>query len=69
MATNAVVQEQWTLEGCWLQNVDYDSLDYAAGADVQIITMQVRFDNATMFETFPEDGVLTQTNLGGTFIA
>lgn len=45
---NDVVQETWTLEGCWLQNVDYDSLDYAAGADVQIITMQVRFDNATM---------------------
>lgn len=49
---NDVVQEDWILEGCWLQNVDYDSLDYAAGADVQMITMQVRFDNATMTETF-----------------
>ena len=49
---NDVVQEDWILEGCWLQNVDYDSLDYAAGADVQMITMQVRFDNATMVETF-----------------
>ena len=44
---NDFVQEEWALEGCWLQNVDYDSLDYAAGADVQIITMQIRFDNAT----------------------
>jgi len=49
---NDTVQEEWALEGCWLQNVDYDSLDYAAGADVQIITMQVRFDNATQIGTF-----------------
>ncbi len=49
---NDVVQEQWVLEGCWLQNVDYDTLDYAAGADVQLITMTVRFDSATMVETF-----------------
>ena len=49
---NDVVQESWLLEGCWLQNVDYDALDYAAGGDVQMITMQVRFDNATMSQTF-----------------
>lgn len=54
---NDVVQEDWTLEGCWLQNVDYDALDYAAGADVQMITMQVRFDNATMFQTFEENNI------------
>ena len=43
---NAVVQEQWTLEGCWLQDVNYDTLDYTA-SEVQLITMSVRFDNAT----------------------
>jgi len=59
---NDVVQEQWVLEGCWLQNVDYDTLDYAAGADVQLITMTVRFDSATMVETFPLTPDLT--NLG-----
>jgi len=63
---NDVVQERWTLEGCWLQNVDYDSLDYAAGADMQIITMQVRFDNATLLDIFPETP--NQTNLGGSSI-
>jgi len=56
---NDVVQEQWVLEGCWLQNVDYDILDYAAGADVQMITMTVRFDSATMVETFIIDPDLT----------
>lgn len=59
---NDVVQEDWTLEGCWLQNVDYDSLDYAAGADVQMITMQIRFDNATMVETFTEVGQINLTS-------
>lgn len=63
---NVGVQENWTLEGCWLQNVDYDSLDYAAGADMQIITMQIRFDNATLFETFTETP--EQTNVTGVFI-
>ena len=56
---NDVVQEQWVLEGCWLQNVDYDTLDYAAGADVQLITMTVRFDSATMTETFTRFPELT----------
>ena len=63
---NTVVQETWTLDGCWLQNVDYDSLDYSAGADVQMITMTVRFDNATLSETFPSSPDIT--NPGGTFI-
>jgi hypothetical protein len=64
---NDVVQEDWLLEGCWLQNVDYDSLDYAAGAEVQIITMQVRFDNATMAETFVTSPELT--SIGGSLIS
>lgn len=64
---NDVVQEQWVLEGCWLQNVDYDILDYAAGADVQMITMTVRFDSATMVETFAIAPDLT--NLGGTALS
>ena len=70
---NDVVQEDWLLEGCWLQNVDYDSLDYAAGADVQMITMQVRFDNATMTETFVENPEFTAPPAnaigGGTFVS
>lgn len=56
---NDVVQEDWILEGCWLQNVDYDALDFAAGADVQMITMQVRFDNATMTQGFETNPVNT----------
>ncbi len=60
---NNVVQETWVLEGCWLQNVDYDALDYAT-SDVQMITMTVRFDSATMIETF--DFFPDLTNLGGT---
>lgn len=55
---NNVVQETWVLEGCWLQNVDYDALDYAT-SDVQMITMTVRFDSATLLETFVPNPTLT----------
>jgi hypothetical protein len=43
---NDTVVETWTLEGCFLQNVDYMDLDYAESG-FQTITLTVRFDNAT----------------------
>lgn len=56
---NVVVQEQWVLEGCWLNDVNYDSLDYTT-SEVQMITMSIRFDNATqsggLFPLNPETG-------------
>jgi len=64
---NVVVQEQWTLEGCWLQDVNYDSLDYTT-SDVQMITMSIRFDNATLsgglFPTNPESSLGTGNRVG-----
>jgi len=42
---NEQVIERWTLEGCWIQNVDYTDLDYASGDPVQI-TLIIRFDHA-----------------------
>lgn len=64
---NDVVQEQWVLEGCWIQNADYDSLDYAA-SEVQMINLTVRFDSATLSEgLFPTDPDIT--NPGGTLTA
>jgi len=64
---NDVVQEQWVLEGCWIQNADYDSLDYAA-SEVQMINLTIRFDSATQSEgLFPTDPDLT--TLGGTLTA
>ena len=65
---NDVVQEQWVLEGCWIQNADYDSLDYAAGSDVQMINLTIRFDSATQSEgLFPSDPDITAP--GGSFTA
>jgi hypothetical protein len=40
--------DKWHLEGCFIQNVDYDSGDYAASEPV-IVTLQLRFDNALHF--------------------
>ena len=42
---NDQVTEKWTIEGCWLQNIDYTDLDYSASEAVQI-TVTVRYDLA-----------------------
>lgn len=46
------VLETWCLEGCWLESAEYDSFDYST-ADAMMITMSIRFDNATQ-----EDGLM-----------
>jgi hypothetical protein len=43
---NDNVLEQWYLEGCFLDSVNYESFDYAS-ADAMTIEMSVRYDNAT----------------------
>lgn len=39
------VIEKWTVEGCWIQNIDYTDLDYADSAAVHITTT-IRYDIA-----------------------
>jgi hypothetical protein len=43
---NDAVLEQWVLEGCFLESTNYDGLDYSNN-DPVIITMSIRYDNAT----------------------
>lgn len=50
---NDNVLETWTLEGCFLSNVDYMDLDYG-DSQFQTISMTVRYDNATL-----ADGLMT----------
>jgi len=38
--------ESWVLDGCWIQQAAYGDGDYASG-DPNIITLTIRFDNAT----------------------
>ncbi len=42
---NEQIIEEWTVEGCWLQNIDYTDLDYSASDAVQI-TCTIRYDHA-----------------------
>lgn len=42
---NEQVIEQWFVEGCWIQNVDYSELDYSGSEPVKI-TMMIRYDHA-----------------------
>jgi len=54
---NEAIFEQWTLEGCFLESVNYQQLDYQS-SDPVTIQLQVRYDNATLadglFETNPQ---------------
>jgi predicted transglutaminase-like cysteine proteinase len=47
---NTGVLENWYLEGCYLETVNYDSHDYTS-SDPVAITLTVRFDNATQDNT------------------
>jgi hypothetical protein len=40
------VLEEWMLEGCYLEQVQYDQMDYSS-SDPVMITLTVRYDNAT----------------------
>jgi hypothetical protein len=42
---NETVLETWTFEGCWLQNVAYDNMDYSA-SEATKISISMRFDTA-----------------------
>jgi len=42
---NDVVFESWSVEGCWLENVDWTDLDYAASETVKI-NLTVSYDHA-----------------------
>lgn len=50
---NDGVVETWTLEGCFLENVDYSELAYD-DSSFQTISMSIRYDNATL-----GDGLMT----------
>jgi hypothetical protein len=40
-----VVLESWSVEGCWIENVDYTDLDYAASEQVKI-NLTISYDHA-----------------------
>jgi hypothetical protein len=56
------VIETWSINGCFIQNVNYGENNYAT-SDVMQITLAIRYDNADVhgFETVPTDpaGALT----------
>jgi hypothetical protein len=50
---NEAVFEQWTLEGCFLDSVDYQQLDYSQSEAVTI-SLTIRYDNATQADGLME---------------
>jgi hypothetical protein len=43
---NDAVLEQWYVEGCFLESINFDSFDYSS-SDAMTIEMSIRYDNAT----------------------
>ena len=58
-----VVIETWSLNGCFIQNVNYGENNYAT-SDVMQITLQIRYDNADIHNseqgTASASGALTE---------
>lgn len=52
---NDGVLETWWLEGCFLENINWDSFDYST-PEPMTITMSIRYDNATQ-----QDGLMPLT--------
>lgn len=42
---NDQVTEKWTVEGCWIEDVDYGEVDYSTGDAVEI-ALSIRYDHA-----------------------
>jgi hypothetical protein len=56
-----IVLETWELYGCYLQNVNYNNMDYSL-SEVATISMTLRFDNANQIDQ--PGGVGIATSLG-----
>ena len=59
------VLETWELYGCFVQNINYNDLDYASQEPVQI-TMSIRFDNAVQTPLGDGIGASVARTLGQT---
>jgi len=64
-ANSPSVLETWELYGCFVQNINYNDLDYASQEPVQI-TMSIRFDNAVQTPLGDGIGATVARTLGQT---
>lgn len=64
-ASTANVLEVWELYGCFLQNVNYNTLAYASNEPVTI-TASIRFDNAVQTPIGSGVGATVARNIGQT---
>lgn len=59
------VLETWELYGCFVQNINYNDLDYAS-QEPAMITMSIRFDNAVQTPLGDGIGASVDRTLGAT---
>jgi hypothetical protein len=58
------ILEQWDIEGCYLQGVNYGDANYATGTDPMTVSMTIRFDNAICQNTLSNPDQLVRDPTG-----
>jgi len=64
VGNSANVLEDWYLEGCYLETVQYDGMDYSSSEPV-MLTLTVRYDNATQGTSTHSPTPTTANNSSG----
>lgn len=56
--------EKWTVEGCWIDDIDYGEVDYTATSEAVVIELSIRFDHARQLLGGYGSSPLNGTGLG-----
>jgi hypothetical protein len=63
-AVDPGILEQWDIEGCYLQGVNYNDANYGTGTDPMTVSMTIRYDNAVQQNTLVDPKSLSRTPSG-----
>jgi hypothetical protein len=63
-AVDPTILEQWDIEGCYLQGVNYNDANYGSGSEPMTVAMTIRYDNAVQQNTLVDPTSLSRTPNG-----
>ena len=63
-AVEPQILEQWDIEGCYLQGVNYNDANYGSGSEPMTVSMTIRYDNAVQQNTLVDPLKVTRTPIG-----
>jgi hypothetical protein len=63
-AVEPQILEQWDIEGCYLQGVNYNDANYGSGSEPMTVSMTIRYDNAVQQNTLVDPTQVSRTPTG-----